>query len=108
MICASITHPFQGKARCSWFSIWNGGASLAIRVLVLPLFARLARSCVIWYHDRGRVWWAVASSRLRLGEVKSGLRRAGCWLTARRGDPTASATENIPPRSCMQGGVRVK
>lgn len=27
---------------------------------------------------------------------KSGLQRAGCFLTGRRGDPTDSATENIP------------
>ena len=29
---------------------------------------------------------------------KSELHRAGCWLTARRGNPTESATENTPPR----------
>ena len=29
---------------------------------------------------------------------KSGLRRAGCWLTARGGNPTDSATESKPPR----------
>lgn len=28
---------------------------------------------------------------------KSGLYRAGCWLTARRGNSTESATENKPP-----------
>ena len=28
---------------------------------------------------------------------RSGLRRAGCWLTASRGDPQESATENKPP-----------
>ena len=28
---------------------------------------------------------------------KSGLQRAGCFLTGRRGDPMDSATENIPP-----------
>ena len=27
---------------------------------------------------------------------KSGLQRAGCFVTRRRGDPTDSATENIP------------
>ena len=36
---------------------------------------------------------------------KSGLHRAGCWLTARRGDPTESATESKPPAF---GRVRVK
>jgi len=36
---------------------------------------------------------------------KSGLQRAGCFLTGRRGDPTDSATENIPPQ--RQGlGIR--
>jgi hypothetical protein len=38
---------------------------------------------------------------------KSGLHRAGCWITSRRGDPTASATESRPPRF-ERGGVRVK
>ena len=28
---------------------------------------------------------------------KSGQRRAGCWLTARRREPMESATENTPP-----------
>ena len=28
---------------------------------------------------------------------KSGLHRAGCWVTPRRGDPTESATESKPP-----------
>jgi len=35
---------------------------------------------------------------------KSGLRRAGCWLTARGGDPTESATETYRRRKA----VRVK
>jgi hypothetical protein len=37
------------------------------------------------------------------GRGRSGLRRAGCWLTASRGDPQESATENKPP---MGGGLR--
>src|SRR4029450_10338811 len=43
---------------------------------------------------------------------KSGLRRAGCWLTARGGDPTDRATESKPPRARAPHGreraVRVK
>src|SRR6266511_3066621 len=37
---------------------------------------------------------------------KSGLRRAGCWLTASRGDPQESATESRPPPATRrrQGG----
>ncbi len=31
------------------------------------------------------------------GRGKSGLHRAGCWLTARRGNPTESATETSLP-----------
>ncbi len=36
---------------------------------------------------------------------KSGLRRAGCWVTPSLGDEQESATESRPPRIC---GVRVK
>ncbi len=45
---------------------------------------------------------------------KSGLQRAGCFLTGRRGDPTDSATENIPPPHLIENykiilqGVRVR
>jgi len=47
---------------------------------------------------------------------KSGLHRAGWWVTPTGGDPRESATENIPPRQqlwlfFLQGaarGVRVK
>ena len=39
------------------------------------------------------------------GRGKSELHRAVCLVTRGRGDPTESATENIPPRS---RGVRVK
>ena len=35
---------------------------------------------------------------------RSGLRRAGCWLTASRGDPQDSATERKPPMA----GLRVR
>ncbi len=35
------------------------------------------------------------------GRGRSGLRRAGCWLTASRGDPQDSATENRPPMAGM-------
>jgi methylglyoxal synthase len=43
-----------------------------------------------------------ARARARAGG-KSGLRRAGCWLTARGGDPTDSATESRPPRAPAHG-----
>ena len=45
------------------------------------------------------------------GRGRSGLRRAGCWLTASRGDPQESATENKPPMAPSRRGleqVRVK
>jgi len=46
---------------------------------------------------------AAAVSRLRVGERgKSELHRAGRWVTPRGGDPTDSATENIPPL-CNRG-----
>ena len=31
------------------------------------------------------------------GRGKSGLHRAGCWITSSGGDPKESATENKPP-----------
>jgi hypothetical protein len=47
--------------------------------------------------------WAIAGHGNVAGG-KSGLRRAGCWLTARGGDPTESATETYRRREA----VRVK
>jgi len=45
-----------------------------------------------------QVGWSLRSrSSKRDRGGKSELHRAGCWLTARRGDPTESATETIPP-----------
>lgn len=38
----------------------------------------------------------IAPCRLARGG-KSGLRRAGCWITSSGGDPKESATENRPP-----------
>src|SRR5438105_15624314 len=54
--------------------------------------------------------------RVTAGEVnsvggKSGLRRAGRWVTPSRGDPKESATEIKPPRGPVSRevlGVRVK
>ena len=52
---------------------------------------------------RGRVGRTVASvGNHRRG--RSGLRRAGWWPTATRGDPRDSATENRPPRSRERAG----
>ena len=42
------------------------------------------------------------------GRGRSGLHRAGCWLTASRGDPQESATENRPPMAAPPAQVRVK
>ena len=43
---------------------------------------------------------------------RSGLRRAGCWLTASRGDPQESATERKPPMAGLRArtgkGERVR
>ena len=47
-----------------------------------------------------RVRWSLAAQAAR---GKSGLHRAGCWLTASRGDPKESATENKPPRKGGKG-----
>jgi len=41
--------------------------------------------------------------RLRSVRGKSGLRRAGRWVTPRKGNLTESATENIPPASAGKG-----
>ena len=47
-----------------------------------------------------------AADRLRFaagrGGGKSGLHRAGCQITSGRREPTESATENIPPRICLE------
>jgi len=39
---------------------------------------------------------------------KSGLHRAGCWVTPRGGDPTESATETRPPWFVHGKGERVR
>ena len=55
------------------------------------------------YTGGGRVGRTVASvGNHRRG--RSGLRRAGWWPTATRGDPRDSATENRPPRSRKRAG----
>ena len=55
------------------------------------------------YTGGGRVGRTVASvGNHRRG--RSGLRRAGWWPTATRGDPRDSATENRPPRSRERAG----
>lgn len=38
----------------------------------------------------------------QVGGGKSGLRRAGCWITSSGGDPKESATENKPPDPCTK------
>ena len=60
------------------------------------------------YTGGGRVGRTVASvGNHRRG--RSGLRRAGWWPTATRGDPRDSATENRPPlHRVTGGGARVK
>ena len=60
------------------------------------------------YTGSGRVGRTVASvGNHRRG--RSGLRRAGWWPTATRGDPRDSATENRPPlHRSAGGGARVK
>lgn len=40
--------------------------------------------------------------RCQAGGGKSGLRRAGCWITSSGGDPKESATENKPPGPCTE------
>ena len=42
------------------------------------------------------------------GRGRSGLHRAGCWLTASRGDPQDSATENRPPMARPHGRAQVR
>ncbi len=39
-----------------------------------------------------------AAARPSWSRGKSGHRRAGCWVTPRRGNPTESATERTPPK----------
>ena len=56
---------------------------------------RLNRGIVAALLARAGQVVAAGPSGARRG--KSGLRRAGCWLTASRGDSKDSATENRPP-----------
>src|SRR4029077_20094441 len=62
---------------------WLNARWPAERGIVLALLARAGQVV------------AAGPSGARRG--KSGLRRAGCWLTASRGDSRDSATENRPP-----------
>src|SRR4029077_12134877 len=62
---------------------WLNARWPAERGIVLALLARAGQVV------------AAGPSGARRG--KSGLRRAGCWLTASRGDSKDSATENRPP-----------
>src|SRR5436309_2600660 len=71
----------------------RGGVSLARRAAPLAGYTR----------RRAREDRTVAGRGNTAGG-KSGLRRAGCWLTARGGDPTESATETYRRRKA----VRVK
>jgi len=56
------------------------------------------------YLRGAREGWTVAGHGNVTGG-KSGLHRAGCWVTPRGGNPTESATENRPP---LARAVRVK
>ena len=59
---------------------------------------------------RRRVGRVVAARAKKCsGRGRSGLRRAGCWLTASRSDPQESATENRPPMARLdRAQARVK
>ena len=50
----------------------------------------------------------MVAARHRPGRGRSGLRRAGCWLTASRGDSQESATENRPPMAPGLPGAQVR
>ena len=50
----------------------------------------------------------MVATRRRPGRGRSGLHRAGCWLTASRGDPQDSATENRPPMAGPKGPAQVR
>ena len=51
----------------------------------------------VWYNRGVQVDRVIAPLLVQRGG-KSALHRARCWLTARRGNPTASATESELPR----------
>ena len=57
--------------------------------------------------DNGRdgesAGWSRRGRFPALRRGRSGLHRAGCWLTASRGDPQESATENRPPMASGPG-----
>src|SRR5207302_8523666 len=54
------------------------------------------RACTVCYTDERSEPPGRTPAQSRAGG-KSGLHRAGCWLTASRGDSRDSATENRPP-----------
>lgn len=64
---------------------------------IRPVPARSSAIRTRYTHLRAREGQAIAG-HLAVTGGKSGLRRAGCWLTARGGDPMDSATESKPPR----------
>ncbi len=64
----------------------------------------------LWHHgdDGESAGWSrsvpIGETRPGTGRGRSGLRRAGCWLTASRGDPQDSATESRPPMALRRTG----
>ena len=79
--------------------------------------------CAVWSPSRAWWWhyWRLTVSRpggrgtgRSAGSCRgrSGLHRAGCWLTASRGDPQDSATERKPPMAGLRArtgkGERVR
>ena len=66
----------------------------------------LAGSQVEGNEQRTRIVVEPAGRPLRVAHAtrggKSGLRRAGCWITSRRGNPTESAAESRPPMGLGQ------
>jgi hypothetical protein len=78
----------------------EGGSRMSTdrRYWVMTTHAREARA----YACRGRVGRVTAACKRR---GKSGLHRAGWWVTPTRGNPRESATESRPPRAIE---VRVK
>ena len=74
----------------------NCQSALSIAVRHFPAFFAVDRNFFRCYFRFILSW---KRNRWRIGSAggKSGLRRAGCWLTARGGDSMESATENIPP-----------
>ena len=109
------------RACRTWRVAWSGSRSRIERSMFgngVPIVETHRRQCIRWpnandcrtpgnalfQEEEGQM---IAPCR-QVGGGKSGLRRAGCWITSSGGDPKESATENKPPGTRMVWLVSVR